>query len=284
MRKVSIFLIGVVGLVSCDYFKPASSEVPIARVNKSYLYEENLKGLISEGTSKEDSAVIVNNYINRWATQQLLISQAKINLTQNELIAFEKLVNEYEEDLLTEAYKRDIVSRQLDNNISDNEYNEFYELNKENFILNDELLKVRFIHVDENYSNFSKTKEKFLRFNGKDKKELSDLSVQFKSNNLNDSIWIKKEALLNVLPVLQLNSPQVLKKSNFAQLQDSLGVYLVKIEDVLNLKDIAPLSYIKPTIEQIILNKRKLELIKKLEKDITKDAIKNNNFEIYIPQ
>ncbi len=45
-----------------------------------------------------------------------------------------------------------------------------------------------------------------------------------------------------------------------------------------------PLSYIKPTIEQIILNKRKLELIKKLEKDITKDAIKNNDFEIYTPE
>ena len=76
----------------------------------------------------------------------------------------------------------------------------------------------------------------------------------------------------------------MLKKSNFAQLQDSLGVYLVKIEDVLNTNDIAPLSYIKHTIDQIILNKRKLELIKKLEKDITKDAIKNNDFEIYNPQ
>ena len=76
----------------------------------------------------------------------------------------------------------------------------------------------------------------------------------------------------------------MLKKSNFAQLQDSLGVYLVKIEDLLKRNDIAPLSHIKPTIQQIILNKRKLELIKKLEKDITKDAIKNNDFEIYTPQ
>jgi hypothetical protein len=58
----------------------------------------------------------------------------------------------------------------------------------------------------------------------------------------------------------------------------------VKIEDVLDLKDIAPLSYIKPSLKLIILNKRKLELIKKLEKDITQDAIKNNEFEIYTHQ
>jgi uncharacterized protein YxjI len=127
-------------------------------------------------------------------------------------------------------------------------------------------------------------KEKFRRFNNKDKQELTELSIQFKAKNFNDSIWIEKDALFKVMPVLQTKDAQVLKKSNYTQLQDSLGVYLVKIEDALNLRDIAPISYIKPSLEQIILNKRKLELIKKLEKDITKDAIKNNDFEIFTPQ
>ena len=43
----------------------------------------------------------------------------------------------------------------------------------------------------------------------------------------------------------------------------------------------APLEYVKPTIDKIVINKRKLELIRELEKDITKDAIKNKKFEIY---
>ena len=73
----------------------------------------------------------------------------------------------------------------------------------------------------------------------------------------------------------------MLKKANFTQLQDSLGVYLVKIEAVLKTNDIAPLSYVKQTIGQILLNKRKQELLKKIEKDITKDAIKNKNFELF---
>ena len=55
----------------------------------------------------------------------------------------------------------------------------------------------------------------------------------------------------------------------------------MQIKDVLFQNDTAPLDYVKPTIDQIILNKRKLELIKKLETDITKDAIKNKQFEIY---
>ena len=55
----------------------------------------------------------------------------------------------------------------------------------------------------------------------------------------------------------------------------------MQINDVLLRNEIAPLEYVKPTINQIVINKRKLELIKQLEKDITKDAIKNKKFEIY---
>ena len=44
---------------------------------------------------------------------------------------------------------------------------------------------------------------------------------------------------------------------------------------------VSPFDYIKPTLKEIILNKRKLELIKQFEKEITDDAIKNNDYEIY---
>ena len=81
--------------------------------------------------------------------------------------------------------------------------------------------------------------------------------------------------------MLKQSNIEVLKKTNFTQLQDSLGVYLVKIEAVLKTNDIAPLSYVKPTIEQIVLNKRKQEILKKIEKEITIDAIKNKNFELF---
>lgn len=65
------------------------------------------------------------------------------------------------------------------------------------------------------------------------------------------------------------------------QLEDSLGVYLISVENVKLRSEQAPLEYALPGIKQILLNKRKLELIKKLEKDITQDAIRNDKFEIY---
>lgn len=280
MNKFAYLLI-VLSFISCDYFKQEEQQIPVARVNDSYLYKTDIQDLISENTTVEDSTLIVSNYINRWATQQLLIDQAKINLSEEKQEGYNTLVRDYKNDLYTEAYKSAIVTKQLDSTVSQTELEDFYALNKANFRLNELLLKVRYVHVDENFSDLKQTKEKLVRYNEEDRKDLTAAGIMFKSFNLNDSVWVKQEALVRALPVLKDKAEQVLKKSNFTQLQDSLGLYLVKIQDVLKTNDIAPLSHIKPTIKQIILNKRKLELIKNLEKDITKDAIKNNNFEIY---
>ena len=281
MNRIFLTIISIITLSSCDYFKQDNLGNPIARVNNSYLYQKDIKNLIFENTSKEDSTLIVANFINRWATKQLLIDQSIVNLPQEKQDAYNDLVNQYKIDLYIEAYKSSIVAKQLDSIIALKELEDFYNKNKENFKLNDDLLKIRYIHIDKNFSNTKELVEKFKRFDSIDKQALTDLSIKFKAFNLNDSIWIKNDVLIGALPVLKYSNSQVLKKTNFTQLQDSLGVYLVKIEAVLKTNDIAPLSYVKQTIGQILLNKRKQELLKKIEKDITKDAIKNKNFELF---
>ena len=281
MNKIFLTILSLITLSSCEYFKQDNIRIPVARVNDSYLYQKDIKNLTFDNTSKEDSTLIVTNFINRWATKQLLIDQSIINLPQEKQDAYNNLVNQYKIDLYTEAYKSSIVAKQLDSIITLKELDNFYKQNKENFKLNDDLLKIRYIHIDANFSNTKELVEKFKRFDSIDKQALTDLSIKFKAYNLNDTIWIKNDVLIGALPVLKHSNSQVLKKVNFTQLQDSLGVYLVKIEAVLKTNDIAPLSYVKQTIGQILLNKRKQELLKKIEKDITKDAIKNKNFELF---
>lgn len=284
MNKTLFIISALVLLTSCDFLKKEETRIPIARVNNNFLYEEDLLQVLSQINNPADSALVVSNFINRWATQQLLIDQAKINLPQSELSQFDNLVEQYRIDLYTEAYKSSIVASQLDSTISKAELITYYERNKENFTLNDDLLKLRYIQVGENFSDLNRLEEKIKRFNKEDKEELNELSLKFKAYNLNDSTWVKKDNVVKNLPILMTEDSQMLKKPNFARLQDSLGIYLLKIENVLERNDLAPLSYVEPTIRQIILNKRKQELTKKLEKDITKDAHKNKSFEIFTKQ
>lgn len=281
MNKYFLTILCLLFFCSCNYLTQDTSIIPIARVNDSYLYNEDIIDLISENTTKDDSILIVNNFINRWATKQLLIDQSMINLSQEKQDFFNEMVNQYKTDLYTEAYKSSIILKQLDTVILKKEYEDYYNLNKRNFKLNDELLKVRYIQVDKNFLNLKVLEKKIKRYDSIDKKDLINLSIKFKSFNLNDSIWIKSNVLIGTLPVLKEENLKLLKKPNYTQLQDSLGVYLIKIEATLKTNDIAPLSYVRPTIEQIILNKRKQDLLKKIQKDITIDAIKNKNFEIF---
>ncbi len=108
------------------------------------------------------------------------------------------------------------------------------------------------------------------------------VSLQFKSFSLKDSAWIKLNDVVSKLPVINTdNKKDLLKKSNFLQRKDSINLYLMQVNNVRLRNNYAPLDYVKASIRKIVINKRKLELIKQLEKEIIKDAIKNNEFEIY---
>ena len=283
MRNKIYIVFLVLSFSSCTFFfKETDDRLKVARVNDTYLYYDDIKDLVSENTSKEDSILLVQNYINRWATQQLFVDGAMLNLSESQQASFNKLVNQYKNDLYTKAYIEALVKRSIDTTVTDEESKMYYQANEEVFKLNEDLIKFRYVHVDENIIDFNKIEQKFKRFNKSDKKELDSISVQFKSYSLNDSIWIKVSQVINKISIITPgNKNELLKKSNFVQLKDSLGVYLMQINDVLLRGDTAPLEYVKPTIDQIVINQRKLELIKQLEKDITQDAIKNKQFEIY---
>ena len=95
---------------------------------------------------------------------------------------------------------------------------------------------------------------------------------------LNDSVWTPVE---NVLLKLPFSRYDLLKKTKLIKKEDSLSLYLAVTKNVLLRNQIAPLSYIKPSIKQMILHQRKLQLIRDIEKIIVKDATQNKIFKIH---
>ena len=280
--KILYIILLAVIIYGCDRFNSDKIDDAVARVNDSYLYKEDLKHIIPNNVSKADSTLLANNYINNWASNLLLMDKALLNLPEKQQESFNSLVKQYENDLYTKAYLEALVKRSIDTTVSKAEADTIYQRNKESFKLNDELLKLRYINLPQNAVNLEGIKSKFKKFEKNDKVFLDSIAVQFRSYSLNDSVWVRASQVIEKIPVAhESNKNQRLKKSNFVQLKDSLNLYLIQINDVLLRGDYAPLDYVKPTVIQIINNKRKLELIKEIENEITKDAIKNKQFEIY---
>ena len=263
-------------LVACN-LKPVDKEVsPLARVNDVFLFETDIDFSFVQGQTKSDSIIYIQNIINNWATTQLLIEGANLNLTKDTQTEFEQLVQQYKSDLYTSAYVEALVNNNLDASITKYELDDVYSSNKQLFVLKEDLLKMRYLNVNTSLSNLEEVKKRFKRFNKEDKTRLDSISIQFNSFYLKDSIWIKSEQAISKIKPLQLGFNKVLlKKPNFIQLKDSLGLYLMQINEVLERGSQAPIEYVLPTLKQIVVNNRKLKLIKQLKSDIVNDAIKN---------
>ena len=274
----------IFSVVSCNsLWKETTDEEPLARVGENYLYKKDIESLLGNGITKEDSISFVTNYINNWASKQLLLTKAKINLPEDKLSEFNELVNDYRNDLYTRAYKEALVQQVNDTIVTKNQMRSFYEKEKNNFRLKEPLVQIRFIELPKQFMNKETVIQKLKSFKRKDIAYLDSIGVQFNKLNFNDSIWVPVSRVINEIPPLTFeNQAKYLKNSQFFELEDALGVYLAKVTGVLQVNDVAPLSYIEPTIEQVLLNRRKLDYMRKLETEVIDEAIKDKEFEVYV--
>ncbi|MEZ4786867.1 MAG: hypothetical protein R2790_03040 [Flavobacterium haoranii] len=281
MKKFLIATI-ILSFVSCEYFKKPQEPKAVARVGDQFLYQEDIQNLVPKGTSKKDSTAIVKAFIDNWATQKILLEVAEKNLNDDQIEEFNILIDQYKTDLYTRAYLEQLVVRQIDTVVSDAQINEYYEANKQFFKNSNELVKLRYINLVKENPKFEKIRTKFSSFTPKDKTELAELAVQFKSYAFNDSVWVDINQVYEKLPFINAdNKTQYISDGINYQYPDSTTMWLVKVKQVLPKDSPTPLQFVKPTIKQVIINKRKLELIQKLQKEITDDAIKDDKYEIY---
>ena len=267
---------------SCNYFNQEQKAESIARVGKNYLYRTDISKLVPAGTSKEDSLILVRDFIDRWASQKLLIDAAERNIGEAKKREYNALLKQYKIDLYTKAYIDDIIKSTVDTVVSQEELKAYYNDNKENFKTNGTLVRLRFIKLSKDNPRFGIIKNKFFDFNKKDKKFWETYALQFKSFALNDSVWVDMNQVYNKLPFITPdNRDEIIVAGKRIEKTLQNDVYFVKITNVIDKNQISPFEYIKPTLNEVILNKRKLELIKKFEKDIIDDAIKNKDYEVY---
>ncbi|CAI8174434.1 MAG: Uncharacterised protein [Polaribacter sp. SA4-10] len=269
-------------LSSCDYMglekQILNKDEPIASLFDIKLYRKDIQNLIPKNISKEDSLIFVKSIINNWAVKQIILkkslenSSSKLNNTINNLVA------NYKQSLLINSYKEQIIKQQLDTVIKEKELEEYYSKNKQNFKLNEELLKVKFLNFRKDLSTKKEVIRLFKSNEIEDLEALEKYRLNFKSYQLNDSIWV---SLDNIMLKTSFSKEKLLKKTKFTLKQDSLSLYLVAVKDVLKRNEIAPISYIKQNIKQLILHQRKIELIREIEKIIVKDAIQNKSFKTY---
>ncbi len=282
MHKTLLLFLVTLSVVSCDFQSKGNQSGAIARVGESYLYIKDVKNMVPEGTSAADSIKIIHNYINTWASQKLVLAAAENNINDDLKADIDKLIEQYKTDLYAQSYIERIVSRSLDTIVSDDEIQALYEETKSNFKVRSKLLKLRFVVLAKSHQDLAQIKIRFSRFNSKDKEYIEQKGIQFKQFALNDDVWVDSSTLFEKFPFLtHENENEYLSSGKFIEKSDSENTYLIRIKEVLNSGEVSPFSYQRETLKDILLSRRKLKLIHSFKKEITDNAIKNEEFEIY---
>lgn len=257
-------------------------QAKIARVNDKFLFKADLADIVPGGSSSDDSARMVKRYINSWVRKQLLIDEAasKIEFDQQEL---ERKILDYRYALMVYEYEKHYVNATLQKEVTEEEVKAYYEANKDNFELKQNIIKGLYVKVPKEAPRLNKLRE-FIEADDSDEKEkLKSYCYRFAADfMLDDAAWVNFEELMVNTPLTSIpNKVQWLKANKYVETSDERYLYFLKITDYKISNELSPLEFVRDQIETIIINKRKAELAARLENEIYEKAQKSKAFDIY---
>jgi hypothetical protein len=282
-------IVTLLSSTGCDYLKmkkvqpdEAVKEKAIARVNDAYFYKEDLAGIVTQGTSKEDSVTRAEGYINSWIRKQLLIQEAskKINLNEAEI---ERKILDYRYSIIAYEYQTYYIKQNLDTAVAGSEIEAYYKQNIDNFILKQNIVRATFIKVPENAPHSKKIKDLVYSQKEKDMNELKSYCLSYSAAfHIKDSTWMVFDELVKNSPLAEIpNKIQFLKANPYYETSADGYLYFLKVEEYRISDNVSPLEFVSDDIKNIILNKRKVELAKQLEDEVYNEAVNDKEFEIY---
>ena len=117
----------------------------LARVGNNYLTIAEAKADIPDFILAEDSLKALQRYRDEWIQQQLLLEEAnRLGLPQKQEI--QKQLQRAREEVLRRALKEYVMSSQKGNmTISDEEARSYYQANKDQFVLDEQFVKFRYV-------------------------------------------------------------------------------------------------------------------------------------------
>ena len=276
--KRSLLIFTVLLLTSCSNISDNNSNDLIARAGENFLYQNQLPSFSSE----QDSILRYLNYIETWAKEKILYDLSLTNLSQSKKNDLDLLVEKYKVDLYINSYKDLIVNSRIDSIVTDQEIESFYNMNIDNFKLNENLLKYRYLKVPSDNINISRIRRYIQRLNESDRDFLDSLNFQFADLKINDTMWFtEREVISSIEFINQKNKSNYMRINRLYEFEDDQYTNYFIVKDLLKSGNIPPLSYLYDRIKSNIINQRKLNLIQNINKEILNDALKSSKYEVF---
>ena len=264
-------------LYSCEN-KEKNNDV-LVQVFDEVLTKSELHQQLDDGLSEEDSTSLAQGIIETWVKNKMLVAQAERNLTDS-LKDFTKELEQEKNNLLIYTYENEFIKQNLDTVIRATEINEYYNSNKNSFILSDYILRYNLLKIASSAENVDKSKIKQLISSPlteiNDLKSFSsEIGATFHFSSDSTEWWYLRE-FLDVVPVEVYNNESFLIKQKFIDFESGNFRYFVYISQYKLKDETAPLDIVTEKIKTLILNRRKQVALKQLRADLYQKAVREN--------
>jgi hypothetical protein len=280
IRNIS-FALTIVFLSGCSEKSDVSRRVQVAKVFDTYLYLDDLTGLIPAGLSPGDSTAAAKDYIEKWVRNQLILNKAELNLTEQEKDV-DQLIENYRTSLLVYTYEQSYVREKLDTSVTPEEIKSYLDENSSNFILGEPVIKGMYIKVPANAPEIWKLRQwcaSGIKDNAASIETYCYQNAE-KYDYFNQG-WINLSEAIKLFPENYSVQESSLRYRHYLEAQDSSVYYFLVVSEYALGGDISPLDLVENDIKTIIINKRKINLLTELEASIYEDGLNRNYFTIY---
>lgn len=233
---------------------------------------------IPEEIQGEDSLQFINNFIDRWLKDQILIKDASTQL--NELDEINQLAEKYKDELLLLKYEEKLLQEKLDTAISDAELLRYYNSNKSNYKLESTIFRFAMIKANKPVTDSRKLDQLWANLN---QNSLQALNMYCQNNAdicfLNPAKWYQWVDIKSFIPAkfLQEKSINAGLRRDFADFSHS---YKIHFYEVVRPHEDPPLSFVKDQAKKAILHQRKIKLLENHKTERYEKELKEKRIQI----
>jgi hypothetical protein len=273
MRKICIILTALI-LVSCGNKKEELASDVAAKVGDKILTQSDLQSFADAFSGSQDSAKIVAEYIEKWATAELLYRKAENNFKSDSEI--EKLVEDYRKTLIINRFEKQII----DDNAqipTEEQIAEYYSQHSFEMKLTEPVLKGALLKIPRNTPQ--KEQNQLKQDLRKLTRESSEKIEKYSLKNIADydffaGKWEYYSKIEEKLPLPNSGKDAFVSNAKFYELNDSTSIYYLTISEYKTTGAEIPLDCVKNLIIDILTEQNNLLYFKNYAQKLYQNGLK----------
>ena len=258
-----------VSIITCLFFFSilfyrCDNKKIIASVDNIDLYQNDAFIFMSHLGMNPNDTTELKKFINEWCIKEALKSEIKNEY--KDIWKLIKLRGDFFSGDLAKYYLEEIeLKKKLDTIITKKEIKSYYNSHKEEFVLQDYIVKALYLKIPK-YIDFKSKNidEIYLLKKDQDLTKLNSFAKLYAENYyFNDSIWIYFGEITKDIPIKKFNIDNIVLNRTKTYFSDDNHTYFLNIIDYKLKNDVPPLDFLSYKIKSRIISLRLKEIKEK---------------------